>query len=470
MDPTDLCYLPATELADLVRRRVLSPVEVVETFLARIERLNPVLNAYCTLAADQARAAARAAEEALVRGDDLGPLHGVPVHIKDVIFTKGIRTTRGSRLWADLVPDENSPIVARLKQAGAIVLGKTNTPELGWKGATDNPLFGVTRNPWNLERTPGGSSGGTGAAIAAGLGPLGPGTDGAGSIRIPASFCGIFGLKPTFGLVPYYPPSAADTVSHVGPMARTVRDAALLLDVIAGPDQRDRHALPPLGVSFQAACAGDLRGQRVAWSPDLGYAEVDAEVARITATAAARFSELDCALDSAHPGFADPNAEINIVFYASLGAALASQPPGWEALVDPPLVEITNWARRLTAFDWLQANVRRNQLVQTVARFFERYDLLLTPTIAVPPFGLYREGPDEINGKPLVSRFAWTPFTYPWNLTGNPAATVPCGWTADGLPVGLQIVGRRFEDALVLRAAAAFEALAPWADRRPPVG
>ena len=470
MTPADLCFTPATELAGLIRNKVVSPVEVTETILARIERLNGWLGAYCTVTAEQALIAARVAEASVMRGDPLGPLHGVPVSVKDLTYTKGIRTARGSRLWADYVPDEDAPVVERIKAAGAVILGKTNTPEVGWKGDSDNPVFGPTYTPWDATRTltAGGSSGGAGAAVAAGLGPLALGTDGAGSIRIPAAFCGIVGLKQQLWRVPTYPASPVETVAHTGPMARTVRDAALLLNVVAGPDERDRLSLPDAGIDWLAACEGDIRGLRVAWSPDLGYAAVDPEVAAITARAAHRFAaDLGCVLEEAHPGFADPGRAARIIFYGGIAANFADLPPERLALVDPGLQRaVAEEAAGLTAIDYVKANAVRQGLWDTLRRFFADYDLLLTPTIAVPPFRAGTEGPTEVAGR-AVERLGWTPFSYPFNLSGNPALTIPAGFTAAGLPVGLQIVGRRYDEATVLRAGAAFEALQPWVHLRP---
>jgi len=275
MNATDLCFTSAFELAELIHRRRVSPVEVIDAFADRIERLNPICNAYCTLTLETARRTARAMEEALTQRGGIRALFGVPVAIKDVTYTRGVRTTLGSYLHEDYVPSEDAPIVERLKYAGAIVLGKTTTPELGWKGVTDSPLFGISRNPWQLDRTPGGSSGGSAAAVAAGMTPFATGTDGAGSIRIPASFCGVVGFKPSFGRVPYYPASAAELVAHVGPITRTVRDAAFMLDAIAGPDDRDLHSLPYDNVSYQLACERPIEGLRVAWCPTLGGAAIE---------------------------------------------------------------------------------------------------------------------------------------------------------------------------------------------------
>jgi aspartyl-tRNA(Asn)/glutamyl-tRNA(Gln) amidotransferase subunit A len=460
MDQTELCFLSATELAAKIRAREVSPTEVVEAFLDRIARVNPVVNAYVTVTADVARAEARAVEAALGRGDDVGPLAGVPVSIKDLLITKGIRTTRGSLLYADSIPTGDAPVVERLRAAGAILLGKTNTPELGWKAATDNRVFGPTRNPWNLEHTSGGSSGGAGAAVAAGLGPLAIGTDGGGSIRIPASFCGIFGLKPTFGLVPAYPPSNAEALSHTGPMTRTVRDAALMLNTIAGPDERDRNSYPRATADYLAGIDRGIAGLRVAWSPNLGHGTVDPEALSAAEGAVRRLADLGCQVEEAAPEVGDFNRPWQLLFFSGIAAGLVTQPVGWEQKIDPGLLPIVEQVQSMSAIEVAQAYQARARIYDAVRRFFDRYDLLLSPSFAVPAWPI---GPNAAGGTgPSAAQL-----TQLFNLTGQPAATVPCGFTSLGLPLGLQIVGRRHEDALVLRAAAAFEAMAPWAQVRP---
>ena len=466
MPDDTLCFMPATALAAAIRDRRLSPVELMDAVLARIARLNPQLRAYLTVTDGAARQAARAAETAVMRGDPLGPLHGIPVGIKDLSLTKGIRTTRGSLLYEDFVPEENHPMVQRLLDAGAIIVGKTNTPEFGWKGATDNRLGPPCVNPWDTARTPGGSSGGSAVAVAAGMTPLATGSDGVCSIRTPASFCGIFGLKPQYGRIPSA--TVGLDVAHLGPMTRTVRDAALMLNVMAGPDEYDRQSLPASGVNYLAACDGGIAGLKVAWSADLGYIIVDPEVRAIASAVAARFANLGCTLEEAHPGFADPGHAIDVLFHGLLAGRYAPQLAEQRDRFDPALAETLERYRDLGVAEIMAAHTEREQLWQQTWPFFERYDLLLTPTVACPPFGLNRFGPDAIDGQP-VTGWQWTAFTYPFNLTGQPAATVPCGWTADGLPVGLHIVGRRYDEATVLRAAAAFEAAFPWADRIPPI-
>jgi aspartyl-tRNA(Asn)/glutamyl-tRNA(Gln) amidotransferase subunit A len=462
----EVAFLSATELRARFAAGDLSPVEAAEALLGRIERLNPDLVAFVTVTGERALADARNAEDAY-RAGDAGPLAGVPVSIKDITPTKGIRTTRGSLLDADWIPDEDPPLVERLYAAGAVMLGKTNTPELGWKGDSGNRVVGPTHNPWRYGRTAGGSSGGAAAAVAAGLGPLAHGTDGAGSIRIPAAFCGVFGMKPSFGLVPMWPISAVGDVAHHGPITRTVRDAALMLDVMAGADQRDRFSWSNGANHLQACDDTNLRGVRVAWSPTLGYAAVAPDVAARAAAAAARFVDLGCDVEEVDPGLPDPWQIAGAMWTCAMGGYFCGRIEELGDRLDPGLRRVVERAARYSGADLAAAQQARNAYADGMRRFFERYDLLLTPTLPVTAFAAGLDEPprtDERDETPLD----WTPFTYPFNLTGQPAATVPCGFTDDGLPVGLQIVGRWHDDASVLRAAVAFEAVAPWADRLPP--
>jgi aspartyl-tRNA(Asn)/glutamyl-tRNA(Gln) amidotransferase subunit A len=463
MDLSELGFTSALDLAASIRRKELSPVDVVEATLGRIERLNPTLNAFCEVLADDARAAARAAESAVQRGDELGPLHGVPVGVKDQMNVTGAHVTFGTQLLKDYVATEDAPVVANLRRSGAIIVGMTTMPEFGWQGISWSPLYGMTHNPWNLERTTAGSSAGSGAAVAAGLVPLAIGSDGAGSIRMPASFCGIVGLKPTYGRVPMYPVSVSELVTHYGPMARTVRDTAALLHVIAGPDLRDPHCLPASDEDYLASCDGGVTGLRIAFSPDLGYAEVDGEVAGLVAESVKRFTELGATVVEASPGFEDPIWAGDQYLWA--GAANRAYPRLDEMRdkMDPGFVQAVEMLAERTLFDSAKARLVRLETAATMGRFFGEYDLLVTPTMAGTAFGLDR------TERPYGPSLAWSPFTYPFNLTGEPAITVPCGWSQDGLPVGLQIVGPRFTEGQVLRAAAAFEAAQPWSDRKPPV-
>jgi aspartyl-tRNA(Asn)/glutamyl-tRNA(Gln) amidotransferase subunit A len=466
---SEAAWRSALEIAALVRSKQISALEVTEAVLARIDALNPRLNAFCLVAADEARRAAREADIAVAKSEPLGALHGVPVSLKDVIFTRGMRTTGGSRLFAEAVPDEDAIAVARLKAAGAVVLGKTNTSEFGHKAITENPMFGVTRNPWNLDLTPGGSSGGAAAAVASGLGPVALGTDGGGSIRLPAAFCDVYGLKPSWGRVPQHPGFPGwDHLSCTGPLTRTVRDAAAVLDVIAGADDRDRESLPREQGSYLEACDESIKGWHVAWSPDLGYATVDPAVLALCENAAAEFESLGCHVEVVNPGWEDVETTFTTLVAAQFYGVWSDQLPEAEKQLDPTLVKLIRKGGSVTVRDYVLARERVKQYWLEVVTFLARFDLLLTPTVAVPPFAAAGRPPRQIAEREL-SVLGWMPFTFPFNLTGQPAASVPAGITDDGRPVGLQIVGRRHADRAVLAASAAYEAACPWSERRPPV-
>ena len=472
---SEVSYRSAFDIAADVAARRLSPVEVVETLLARIGRLNPVLNAYCTLVPEQALEEGRQAEAAVMRGAILGPLHGVPVSIKDLIATRGIRTTRGSRIWENWVPEQDAPVVERVRAAGAIVLGKTNTPEIGWKGVTDNPVFGATRNPWDVSRTPGGSTGGGSAQVAAGLGPIAIGTDGGGSLRIPAAFTGCYGFKPSFGRVPMYPQSPNASVAHCGPLTNTVRDAALVLSVLAGPDDRDRLSLPASDTNYleavsEGAVATSLRGLKVAWCADFGwgYWPVEPEVLNVTRSAAQRLVDFGCDVIEVRPDWLGPVEAWNTIFYGGIVGQVGPTLEQTRHLLDPGLLRIIETYLTDSLQAYVQADVARTSFWDQVRHFFGQYALLLTPTVPLPAFPLDQDTPGTVSGR-LPNGLGWSLFTYPFNLTGQPAASLPAGLTSDGLPIGLQIVGRRHADALVLTASAALEAAQPWGDRRPPL-
>lgn len=468
MSSNDLCFLSATELIAQYRRRALSPVEVTTAILECIDRLNPLLTAYITVTPEIALDQAQMAETAYAGKADPGPLAGVPISIKDLTPTKGVRTTRGSLIEPDWIPDDDPPFVERALAAGAVLLGKTNTPEYGWKGDSGNRLVGPTHNPWQRGRTAGGSSGGGAAAVAAGLGPLAQGSDGAGSIRIPCAFCGIFGFKPSFGLVPQYPASAVGDLSHLGPMTRTVRDAALLLTVTAGADDRDRLSWSS-GIDYLAALEdSSIAGLRVAWSPDLGYAAVEPAVREAAEAAARRFEELGCAVEEASPDLPDPWDIVHPIWSTGMAGLHAANLAQVRDRLDPGRLTVIEEAGRYSAVDLAHAMQRRNAYVEGMRRFMASYDLLLTPTLPCTAFNAGDDHPGQVAGQDTTF-LGWTPFTYPFNLTGQPAATVPCGADGAGLPIGLQIVGRWHDDVSVLRAAAAYEQLAPWAQHRPAV-
>ena len=472
----EICRMDAVKLAKSIRAKELSPSEVIEAVLTRMEALEPHLHAFCTPTPDLARREAKRIEKALLAGDEVGPLAGVPVGIKDLVCTAGIRTVSGSFAYENFVPDEDDVVVERLKHAGAIIIGKTNVPEFGYSAVGHNPVFETTRNPWNLECTSGGSSAGSGAAVAAGVGPFAIGSDGGGSIRIPAAHCGLFGMKASMGRVPLYPGtkderypgvSSWESLEHIGPLSRTVADGALMLSVIgSGPDARDRHSLPKPDFDWMASCHGGVKGLRVAYSADWGYAAVDPEVRKVVGDAVKVFErDLGCIVEEAHPGFEDPY----LAFWGVV--ALESDLRGLRAMVakhghhmTPHIVDFI--MRPWTAEELTDAVMVRKAVNNKMWRFMSRYDLLLTPTLAVPPFQLHVQGPEKIDGN-IVPPFKWLAFTFPFNLTGQPAATVPAGFSKDGLPVGLQIVGRHLDDPTVMRAATAFEMAQPWRDKWP---
>ncbi|TMH43159.1 MAG: amidase [Betaproteobacteria bacterium] len=450
--------LGATELLEAYRKHEVSPVEVTRAVLERIERLNPVLNAF-NLVSERALEDAKASEARWLAGQPKGLLDGVPVSIKDILLTKGWPTLRGSKTVDPKGPwPDDAPASARLREHGAVLLGKTTTPEFGWKGVTDSPLTGITRNPWNPKKTPGGSSGGAAAALAAGMGALAVGTDGGGSIRIPCSFTGLFGLKPSFGRVPAWPLSPFGTVAHVGPMTRSVADAALMLNVLALPDARDWHALAYERRDWRTGLDEGVTDLRIAFSPDLGYAKVDAEVADIVRKAVSVFSDLGARVEEKSPGFANPDAIFRTHWFSGAAMLVNAIAPDKRKLIDPGLREVAEDGAKISAAELHDAQMKRGALGTHMNLFHRDYDLLVTPTLAVAAFDVGLECP------PGKQRWIdWTPFSFPFNLTQQPAASIPCGLTREGLPVGLHLVGPRYGDALVLRAARAFESARPIA-------
>ncbi|MES4891375.1 amidase [Streptomyces sp. NPDC096012] len=444
-----LTDLTAVQLLAGYRKGEFGPVEVTEQALERARGIQPEVNAFVRLTEEDALVRARASQERWRRGEPVGLLDGVPVTVKDLLLLRGHPTLRGSRTLSEQGRwDEDAPSVARLREHGAVFLGKTTTPEFGWKGVTDSPLSGVTRNPHDPARTAGGSSGGSAAAVALGAGPLSLGTDGGGSIRIPAAFCGIFGLKPTYGRVPLYPASAFGTLSHAGPMTR---DAALLLDVIGVPDARDWSALPPVPGSFTEGLKGGVRGLRVAYSPTLGgQVAVRPGVAAAVRRAVARLADLGAFVEETDPDFSDPVEAFHTLWFSGAARLTERLSPARRQLLDPGLREICARGARYSALDYLAAVDVRMDLGRRMGRFHETYDLLVTPTLPVTAFEAGAEVPA---GSGLRRWTGWTPFTYPFNLTQQPAATIPVGTDEDGLPVGMQLVAARHRDGLVLRAA-----------------
>ena len=468
----DLAFTSTTELRALIASGEVSPVEVTELYLRRIERLDSQLNSYLTVTADHALDSARQAEEAVARGDDLGPLHGVPISIKDLELTKGLRTTGGSLAFRDRVPDEDSAVVERVRAAGAVILGKTNTPEFGLLGHTQNLLGDHCRNPWNTERTSGGSSGGAGAAVAAGLCSLATGSDGGGSIRIPSSFCGVYGIKPTQHRVPLYAGPASMGVynmfSQSGPMTRTVADSAVLLQVLAGRDPRYVQSLRDEPEDYLAATERGVEGLRLAWSPDYGYGAVDPEVVEITSRAAGVFEDLGCDLGDAELVLDAPFEPFWMLFSGVAHGRFAAVLEQYRDKLTDYALECMERGEALRASEYVSALGSVDVVKAQFADVFERYDLLLSPVMAVPAFPV-GSPPEEIDGRGVDPFAGAFPFTYPINMIGYTAASVPCGFSSDGLPIGLHIVGRPGDEATVLAASAAFERVRPWAHLRPPV-
>ncbi|HEX3865001.1 MAG TPA: amidase family protein [Stellaceae bacterium] len=471
---TDLAYTSAVNLAGLIARRSVSPVDIIDDLLHRIEASQPTLNAFITICADEARAAAREAEAAVMRGDTLGPLHGVPFAAKDLVNTAGVRTTFGSIALASNVPATDSPSVARLKAAGAILVGKTTTPEFGHKCFTEAPLFGRTANPWDLSRTCGGSSGGAAAAVAAGLGPIGIGTDGGGSSRIPASCCGIVGFKQTLGLVPHdLTPDGFGNQSHITPMTRTVADAALMLHAMAGPDPCDPHALgldPPDFVDG-ARPRGDLKGVRIAWRPLLGNTVLAGDVRAACEAALAAFEELGAIVEPVADDFASTEPVWLVLTQSFWNARFRRYVAQYgNQMSDTLLRQMDNGAGH-SAVALQEAMFERTRIFREVQGWFRHCDIVATPTLSrtALPIGHDFFTAIEIDGQVTDTvRNAWYPYTLPFNLSANPAVTLPCGFGADGLPIGLQLVGPRLGDATLLRAAALFEAVRPWAGHHLP--
>ena len=466
MNDTNICFLSAQELGTAYRNRTLSPVEVTQEVLHQIEKLNPSLNAFCTLLSEQALTQAKRAEEELSRGEDRGPLHGIPVSIKDNLFMEGIRTTFGSKLLENHICNEDAPIIERLRNAGAIFTGRTNTPEFGWKGVTDNRIFGTTKNPWDLERTPGGSSGGAASAVASGMGPLGIGTDGGGSVRIPAAFCGLVGLKASFGRIPNYPATAVDSLRHTGPLTRTVLDTAIALDVLAGPDERDPSSLPETSNLFSSQIDAGIKGKRMAFSCDLGYASVEEEIRVLFENSLRDFEKCGATIEHKPVQWEDPYNCWEIFFYGGIASNLGPKLADQGDLLDPGLRQVVEKGIHLSAADYVDALMQRNMFWQEVRSLFETIDFLVTPSTAVLPFSIGNNDPLDASGQAPRS-LSWTPFSYPFNLTGQPAVTIPCGWSQNGLPAGIQIIGRRFDDLGVLQVARAFEKILPWSSHRP---
>ena len=457
---SDLTQVSAADLGRLYAKGKASPAETMKAVLKRAGLLNPRVNALSVIDSDSALAAARASEKRWKKGKPLSPLDGVPVSIKELVRVKGWPASMGSKLTDKSPADADAPAVARLREAGAIVFAQSTSSEYGHKGVTDSPLHGITRNPWDMTRTPGGSSGGAAAAVSAGLGPIGIGTDGGGSIRLPSSFTGLVGLKATFGRVPAWPPSLTGELANTGPMARTVLDTALMMNAIARPDPRDGFALPPDGVDYVKALKGKLGKLKVAFLLRMGDHPLDIEVAAMATKAAKRFEELGCSVEEAKPptDYREMGRTFVVHWQSALQRLLELYPEERHGEFDPNLIAGARNGLKITLQDLVNAQVARREATIAWNLFFEKYDLLLTPTLAVTAFPVGQNAPIGADGKPNLF---WSPYTSQFNLSRHPAITVPCGLSSEGLPVGLQIVSAHYKDALILRAAAHYAEIDP---------
>jgi amidase len=457
-DRGDICYLDAVELARRIRTGELSAGEAMAAHLERIDRTNPDVNAICTFLPEQAARGAGEADAALARGEAVGPLHGLPVAVKDLVDTKGIRTTMGSPIYKDRIPAQDALHVQRLKEAGAIIVGKTNVPEFGAGSQTFNPVFGATRNPYDLSKTCGGSSGGAAAALACGMVPVADGSDVGGSLRNPASFCNVVGFRPSPGRVPSWPSMLPwSTLGVDGPMARTVQDVALLLSVMAGQDPRSPIAIQQPGSAFAAPLERDFQGARVAWTPDLGRYPVEPEVVDVCEAALGVFSELGCRVEPATPDFSGADEIFQVLRAWSMARLLEADLRKHRSLMKDTVIWNVERGLGLSGLDVSEAEVKRGLLYHRVSAFLEEYQFLVLPVAQVVPFDVETEWVTDINGVVMETYIDWMASCYAITLTGLPAISVPCGFTPGGLPVGLQIVGRHQSDLEVLQIAYGFQ-------------
>ncbi|MFX1488362.1 MAG: amidase [Promethearchaeota archaeon] len=484
MVENDICFIPAWQMVKKIKTQEISSEELTEKIIERIEKINPIINAYCTLTFDFARDMAKSADKAVKNGDNLGLLHGVPTSIKDNVDMKGIRTTFGCKIFEDYISDKDDISVTRLKKAGVVIMGKTNLPAFGYKGVTNNLIFGETKNPWHLERTCGGSSGGAAAATASGLSPLSLGSDGGGSIRIPSGFCGLYGIKPTFGRIPHTSvkiEGSLGTFVNKGPIVRYVKDAALMLDAWVGADDIDRYSLPKPNYSFYEKIDEKPKQLKIGYAIDLGNLEIiHSEVEKAVLKSVVKFEEFGWSVDKSNISLLSTEellarGKVSVKNYSQpwwiiwtygLGYFLKSAIEKHREKMDPELVEMAEIGFGYSAEIINQAEIQREIVYDNICKHFKEYDILITPTLACPAFELGVSSPLKIDGK-NVPVGVWSPYTHPFNMSGHPAASIPCGWSSDGLPIGMQIVGKRFEDLTVLQVSQAFEEIAPWQDKRP---
>ncbi|MFX1281266.1 MAG: amidase [Promethearchaeota archaeon] len=474
MNKDDICFMSAVDMLEKIKNQEQTSQEITETAIERIEKINPVINAFCTTIFDLAREMAKKSDEKVRNGEKLGIIEGIPTSLKDEILTKGIRTTFGSKLFKNFVPLQDDVLVRRLKEEGSVILGKTNLPAFGYKGVTDNEIFGVTKNPWDLERTPGGSSGGAAASIASGLGYLALGSDGGGSIRIPSSFSGVYGIKPSFGRIPHNTMAtsgAIGTLVHRGPLVRYVRDAALMLDVLVGEDDIDRYSLPKPPYSFLEKLHETPENLKIGYSVDLGFVKIiDPDVEKSVLNALQKFEKFGWSVENnKRIKITDADKALQTFWFSGFDQFMMSLPQAGDK-VDEDIQKMAHIASKFTVKDLKWADLQRESIYQEICKHFKEFDILITPTLACTAFKLGSDWAHEIDGKDVSSdALAWQPYTYPFNLSGHPAASIPSGWSKEGLPIGMQIVGKRLDDLTVLQVSQAFEEIAPWQDKRPTI-
>jgi Asp-tRNA(Asn)/Glu-tRNA(Gln) amidotransferase A subunit family amidase len=478
MKKEEVCYMSACEMVDKIKNQEITSEEITEIIIERIEKLNPLINAYCTPTFDLAREMAKNADEVIKKGEKISLLHGVPVSIKDETETKGIRTTFGCKIFENNIARNDEAVVKRLRDAGVVILGKTNTPAFGYKGETDNLIFNTTKNPWNLEKTPGGSSGGAASAVVSGLGPIGIGSDGGGSIRLPSSFCGIFGLKSTFGRVPQDVMKVGGylgTLTHKGPLVRYVKDAALVLDIITGLDDSDRYSVPKPNYSYLERLYERPKKLKIGYSLDLGFVKaLDPEIEESVLDGIQKFEEFDWSIEKIRIRLKDPESTFMTIWKSGIAYLMGPYLEKGKDKLDSDLVDMIYTGLNYSTNEIKIAEVQREMVYEEICKIFKKCDILITPTVACSAFDL---GKSKINPKTMkteiiingknMTEVGWVPFTYPFNMSGHPAASIPCGWSSEGLPIGMQIVGKRFDELLVLQVSQAFEEIAPWQDKKP---
>ena len=469
MNDEEICFLSAQKMGDMINNGEITSQELTELFIERIKKINPLVNAYCTTTFDLAREMAVSADKVLKNKKEMGLLNGIPMGIKDLMLTKGIRTTFGCKIYEDYIPEEDEIVVKRLKDAGGVLLGKTNTPAFGYWTLTDNLIFGSTKNPWDLRRNSGGSSGGAAAQVASGLGPLALGSDGGGSIRVPSCFCGVYGLKPSFGRIPRYPTHDVTwlTLDHYGPIVRYVEDAALMLDVMAGEHIADKYSLPDPQYQYREIIKEKPSKLKIGYSLNLGFIKaIDEEVEVSFHRAKDEFSRLGWVPEEVKIKLKKPYKAFATLVCAGFAYDLKKYLKEWRDKLDIDFLKQIEAGLGFSAIDVKQAEELRYNVYKVFMKFFQEYDILLTPSTAVPPLNPGEIFPAKIRDK-SVSPTEWFSFSYPFNLAWLPAASIPCGWTKNGLPVGLQIIGKKWDDKTVLQVSKAYEELNPWQDRKP---